>query len=81
MDSKRFFEWLKSIPFWARVVVLFAIGAVVAIVTMSFVSCGTMTSATIRNIQPNTQTQISISNNTNMDTDVNTDASATADFS
>lgn len=81
MDTNKFFAWLKTIPFWARIVVLIALGAVVTIATMSFVACGTMTSATIRNIQPNTQTQISISNNTNMDTDVNTDASATADFS
>lgn len=37
-------------------------------------SCGTMTSATIRNIQPNTNTSIHISNNNTQDTDVNTTA-------
>lgn len=39
-----------------------------------------MTSATIRHIQPNTNTSIHISNNTDMDTDVNTTASPNVSF-
>lgn len=39
-----------------------------------------MTSATIRNIQPNTSTSISIQNNNSMDTDVNTTANPSVSF-
>lgn len=40
-----------------------------------------MTSATIRNIQPNTSTAIHITNNTEMQTDVNTTANPNVSLS
>lgn len=44
-------------------------------------SCGTMTSATIRNIQPNTSTAIHITNNTEMQTEVNSTANPNVSLS
>lgn len=70
MDTKTLFEWLKTLPVWLRSVVLILLAALALIASFSMSACGTMTSATIRNIQPNTNTNITISNNTNQTTDV-----------
>lgn len=70
MDTKTLFEWLKTLPVWLRSVVLILLAALAFIASLSMSACGTMTSATIRNIQPNTNTNITISNSTNQTTDV-----------
>lgn len=63
-------KWLKSLPLPARIIVILCIAAIVVIASMSLSACGTMTSATVRNIQPDSSTTIQISNNTHQTTDV-----------
>lgn len=69
-----FLSWLKTLPIWQRVLALLAMALIVLIASMSLSACGTLTSATIRNIQPNTNTQIHISNQNSQNTEVNTTA-------
>lgn len=75
-----FWSWMKNLPVWLRAIVLLLLSVLALIASMSLSACGTMTSATIRNIQPNTSTAITISNNTQQDTDINTTADVSANL-
>ena len=74
MDTQKLYQWLKTLPLWLRAIVLVLISCLVLIASTSLSACGTMTSATIRNIQPNTNTAINITSNTHNETEVNTSA-------
>lgn len=71
-NFKKIISFLKPLPYWLRMLILVFVVSLLFCFTL--VSCGAMTSATIRHIQPNTNTSISIQNTTQMDTDVNTTA-------
>lgn len=78
-NVNKFLNFVKTLPVAGKVLTLIII-ILISVILFFFTSCGTMTSATIRNIQPNTSTSISIQNNNSMDTDVNTTANPSVSF-
>lgn len=80
MDSKTFFEWLKTLPVWLRSVVLILLAALVLIASLSFSACGTpKTVATVHNVNPNSTVTVSmtVSNSNTSSPTIDTNPSLT----
>lgn len=74
-------QWLKPFPFWARVVILVLISAVLALTSLfALNSCGTpKTVATVQNVNPNSAVTVTmtVSNSTSANTSVDATPSLT----
>lgn len=68
MDYVKFWEWLKRLPPFMKILVIVALACILGVAT--FTSCGTpKTVATVQNVNPNSTVTVTMSvSNTNTST-------------
>lgn len=77
----KFWSWLKTLPYWARCVVIILICAIITIASMFVSSCGTpKTVATVQNVNPNSAVTVTMTVSNSNSTSVDTNATPSVSF-
>lgn len=80
-NLSKLWSWLKTLPFWARCVVLFLVSALIVVASMFVSSCGTpKTVATVQNVNPNSAVTVTMTVSNSNSTSVDTNATPSVSF-